>query len=106
MVDSKRRPVALLTVSTVEVIPLIGVDRRIAVGEGEGLKSVDQWRTAHMDFWTSKDLGRDRRPGIRAGRRCLTALETAPNVTGAGGERADELGAADTPGRLVGSADE
>ncbi|MDO9406952.1 ASCH domain-containing protein [Patulibacter sp.] len=56
MVDSQRRPVALLTVSAVDVVPMDEVDLRIAVGEGEGFASVDQWRAAHMEFWTSDDF--------------------------------------------------
>jgi uncharacterized protein YhfF len=53
MVDSDRRPVALLTVVATEVVPLDGVSLRVALGEGEGFESVEQWRAAHLDFWTS-----------------------------------------------------
>ncbi|MGX6447996.1 ASCH domain-containing protein [Patulibacter sp. S7RM1-6] len=53
VVDSSARPVALMTVVRAEVLPLGDVDLRIARAEGEGFASVDEWRAAHLEFWTS-----------------------------------------------------
>lgn len=55
LVDSDERPVAILQVSAVRVVPLGEVDLDHAVDEGEGHTSVAQWRRDHEDFWHSAE---------------------------------------------------
>jgi uncharacterized protein YhfF len=56
VVDSTGRPVAVIEVTSVKVVPLGAVDLAHAVDEGEGHTTVEQWRTAHEDFWHGSDM--------------------------------------------------
>ncbi|MDH6126410.1 ASCH domain-containing protein [Kitasatospora sp. GP82] len=56
VVDSADRPVAVIEVTGVRVVPLAEVDLAHAVDEGEGHTSVAQWRADHERFWHSPDL--------------------------------------------------
>src|SRR2546422_10579883 len=47
MVDSDDRPVAVIEVTEVRILPLSEVDLAHARDEGEGHESVEQWRAAH-----------------------------------------------------------
>lgn len=51
LVDSAGRAVVVVEVTEVRVLPLGEVDLRHAVDEGEGHRSVAQWRAAHERFW-------------------------------------------------------
>ncbi|CAL9284989.1 hypothetical protein SUDANB25_00982 [Streptomyces sp. SudanB25_2051] len=51
LLDSAGRPVAVVEVTRVRVVPLADVDLRHAVDEGEGHRTVAQWRRAHEAFW-------------------------------------------------------
>lgn len=51
VMDSAERPVAVLEVTDVRVLPLGEVDLRHALDEGEGYTTVAEWRAAHERFW-------------------------------------------------------
>jgi uncharacterized protein YhfF len=56
VVDSADRPVAVIEVTAVEVVPLVDVDLAHAVDEGEGHTTVASWRRDHEDFWHGAEL--------------------------------------------------
>ena len=56
LVDSEGRPVAVVEVTDVRVLPLAEVDLAHALDEGEGYGSVVQWRTAHERFWHGEEM--------------------------------------------------
>ncbi|MER5574416.1 ASCH domain-containing protein [Streptomyces massasporeus] len=56
VVDSDGRPVALIEVTGVRVVPLAQVDLAHVVDEGEGHTSVAEWREDHERFWHSEDM--------------------------------------------------
>ncbi|QTF71072.1 ASCH domain-containing protein [Arthrobacter woluwensis] len=56
VVDSAGAPVAVETVTAVEVRRLAAVTLQHALAEGEGFESVDEWRAAHEDFWHSDEF--------------------------------------------------
>lgn len=56
MLDSDERPVAVLEVTDVRVLPLAEVDLEHALDEGEGYTSVAEWRTSHERFWHGAEL--------------------------------------------------
>jgi uncharacterized protein YhfF len=51
LVGSEELPVAVVEVSAVDLIRLGEADLQLALDEGEGFKSVAQWRAAHERFW-------------------------------------------------------
>ncbi|MFE2547758.1 ASCH domain-containing protein [Streptomyces sp. NPDC059355] len=51
VMDSAERPVAVLEVTGVRVLPLAEVDLAHALDEGEGYRSVAEWRAAHERYW-------------------------------------------------------
>jgi uncharacterized protein YhfF len=56
VVDSDDRPVGVIEVTGVRVVPLSQVDLAHAVDEGEGYTSVAEWRAGHERFWRSKEM--------------------------------------------------
>ncbi|MDG9722419.1 ASCH domain-containing protein [Streptomyces sp. DH41] len=56
VVDSQDRPVAVIEVTDVRVVPLGRVDLAHAVGEGEGYTTVAEWRAGHERFWHSEEM--------------------------------------------------
>jgi len=56
VVDSRSEPVAVETVTGVEVRRLKDVPLDHALAEGEGFSSVAEWRTAHEEFWHSAEF--------------------------------------------------
>ncbi|MBO0655884.1 ASCH domain-containing protein [Streptomyces triculaminicus] len=56
VIDSDERPVAVIEVTDVRVIPLGQVDLAHVVDEGEGHTSVAEWRAAHEQFWHSEEM--------------------------------------------------
>jgi uncharacterized protein YhfF len=51
VIDSDQRPVAVIETTEVRVVPLSEVDLAHAVDEGEGHRSIAEWRTDHESFW-------------------------------------------------------
>ncbi|MDG4532721.1 ASCH domain-containing protein [Streptomyces sp. AV19] len=58
VVDSADRPVAVVEVTDVRIVALAEVDLAHVVDEGEGDRSVAEWRANHESFWHG--------PGMRA----------------------------------------
>ncbi|MGW3865937.1 ASCH domain-containing protein, partial [Streptomyces sp. NPDC005047] len=56
LVDSHERPVAVVEVTEVRVVPLGEVDLAHAVDEGEGYTSVAEWRAGHEGFWHGEEM--------------------------------------------------
>lgn len=56
VVDSDDRPVAVIEITDVRVVPLGEVDLAHAVDEGEGYETVAQWRAGHEEFWHSAEV--------------------------------------------------
>ena len=56
VVDSVGNRVAVIEITAVRVIRLADVDLAHALGEGEGYKSVADWRAGHERFWHSADM--------------------------------------------------
>lgn len=56
VVDSAGAPVAVETVTAVEVCRLAAVTLEHALAEGEGFESIAEWRAAHEGFWHSAEF--------------------------------------------------
>ncbi|MFE5832882.1 MULTISPECIES: ASCH domain-containing protein [unclassified Streptomyces] len=56
VVDSDGREVAVVEITEVQVLPLRDADLRLALGEGEGYRSVAEWRAGHEDFWHGEEM--------------------------------------------------
>lgn len=56
VIDSDDRPVAVIEVTGVRVVPLAQVDLAHVVDEGEGHTSVAEWRAGHERFWHSGEM--------------------------------------------------
>ncbi|GAA3220648.1 ASCH domain-containing protein [Dactylosporangium siamense] len=55
VIDSAGRPVAVIEMTRVDVLPLGDVDVQHARDEGEGHDTVAAWRAGHEEFWNSPD---------------------------------------------------
>lgn len=53
VIDSGSRPVAVIEMTDIRVLPLSEVDRQHALDEGEGFATVEEWRRGHEEFWHS-----------------------------------------------------
>jgi uncharacterized protein YhfF len=51
VLDDQDRPVAVIETTEVRVVRMAAVDLQFAVDEGEGFRSVAEWREAHERFW-------------------------------------------------------
>ena len=56
VVDSDGRGVAVIEVTESEVKPMREVDLAFAIEEGEGFETLDEWRDAHIRFFTSPEM--------------------------------------------------
>jgi uncharacterized protein YhfF len=56
VVDSDNRPVAVIEITSVAVVPLSDVGVEHAVDEGEGFSTVAEWRAAHEKFWHGDEM--------------------------------------------------
>lgn len=56
LIDSEGREVAVLELTGVRVLPLGEVDLQHALDEGEGYRSVAEWRAGHERFWHSEEM--------------------------------------------------
>jgi uncharacterized protein YhfF len=56
VIDSDGQPVAVIELTSVEVIRLGDADLQLALDEGEGFESVAQWRSEHERFWLEEVL--------------------------------------------------
>lgn len=76
LVDSLDRPVAILEVTAVDVVPLSEVGLDHVQEEGEGHRTVAEWRAGHEQFWHSEQM-RDELgdPGFTVTDATLVVLE-------------------------------
>lgn len=51
VIDSDGRPVAVIEMTEVRVLPLAEVDQQHALDEGEGYSGAEDWRRGHEEFW-------------------------------------------------------
>jgi uncharacterized protein YhfF len=56
VLDSAGRAVAVIEVTEVRIVPFAQVDLEFAVAEGEGFRTVTDWRAAHRAFWESAEM--------------------------------------------------
>ncbi len=56
LLNSDNQPVAVLRYASVSVIRLGVVTWQHVLNEGEGYKSLAEWREAHESFWTSENM--------------------------------------------------
>ncbi|MFE8940404.1 ASCH domain-containing protein [Streptomyces sp. NPDC007872] len=56
VVDSDGREVAVVEITEVQVLPLRDADLRLALAEGEGHRSVEEWRAGHEAFWHGGEM--------------------------------------------------
>ena len=56
VVDSEGRGVAVIETTQVDVRRMGDVDLAFAVDEGEGFETVEEWRDAHVRFFTSPEM--------------------------------------------------
>jgi uncharacterized protein YhfF len=54
VVDSNGRPIAVIELLGVDVMRLGDADLQLALDEGEGFRSVAEWRQAHERFWSEE----------------------------------------------------
>ncbi|MFD3975225.1 ASCH domain-containing protein [Streptomyces cyaneofuscatus] len=56
LIDSEGREVAVLEMTEVRVLPLGEVGLQHALDEGEGYRSVAEWRAGHEAFWHGEEM--------------------------------------------------
>ncbi|MFC3493195.1 ASCH domain-containing protein [Glycomyces rhizosphaerae] len=56
VIDSNARPVAVIETTEVRVVPLSEIDLRHVIDEGEGDRSIAEWRANHESFWHSEEM--------------------------------------------------
>jgi uncharacterized protein YhfF len=59
VVDSNESEVATIEIVSVETIRLGDANLALALDEGEGFRSVEEWRIAHEQFWQPLQLDDD-----------------------------------------------
>jgi uncharacterized protein YhfF len=58
VIDSDERPVAVIELTAADVIRLGDADLSLARDEGEGFKTVAEWRREHERFWRERVIPR------------------------------------------------
>ncbi|ELP68982.1 ASCH domain-containing protein [Streptomyces turgidiscabies] len=82
VVDSEDRPVGIIEITGVRVVPLAAVDLAHALDEGEGYTDVAAWRAGHERFWHSAEMRAALDdPGFTVTDATLTVLERFRLVT-------------------------
>jgi len=56
VIDSLHRPVAVIELKSIVVVPLDEVDLAHAIDEGEGFTTLPAWRAAHESYWHSDEV--------------------------------------------------
>ncbi|WP_411071753.1 ASCH domain-containing protein [Streptomyces sp. cmx-4-25] len=56
VIDSDGHEVAVVEITEVHVLPLRDADLRLALAEGEGYRSVAEWRAGHETFWHGEEM--------------------------------------------------
>ena len=56
LLDDGGQRVATVEVTSVDVVPFIGVPWDFAAAEGEGHRDLDEWRAGHRRFWAAHEM--------------------------------------------------
>lgn len=75
VIDSADQPVATIELLEVRVLRLADVDLRHAVDEGEGDKTVAEWRAGHTAFWESPEVRAELGPSFTVDDDTLVVTE-------------------------------
>lgn len=74
VIDSAGRPVGVIEMTEVRLLPLSAVDRQHALDEGEGYSGVRDWRRGHEEYWHSSQYREAiRQPGFTVDDSTLVA---------------------------------
>lgn len=65
VLDGNGRPCCVIKTMEVEVVPFDEVQSEFARAEGEGFKSIDDWREGHWEYWSRTLQKIGRRPSRR-----------------------------------------
>ncbi|MGH3435547.1 MAG: ASCH domain-containing protein [Sciscionella sp.] len=60
VIDSAGESVAVIETIQVDLVRLADVGLDHAIAEGEGFRSVAEWRAAHLEFWRGEELRAER----------------------------------------------
>lgn len=83
VIDSDGRPVTVIEITDVRVMPLADVDRQHALDEGEGYSGVEDWRRDHERFWHGPEYRQAiGRPGFTVGDGTLVVAIRFRRITG------------------------
>lgn len=74
VLDSDDRPVAVVELTAIDTIRLGDADLSLAQEEGEGFKTVTEWRREHERFWREQVI-----PGL-SGPLAITMTDETPIV--------------------------
>ena len=74
VLDSDDRPVAVVELTAVDTIRLGDADHSLAQEEGEGFRTVTEWRREHERFWREQVI-----PGL-SGPLAITVTDETPIV--------------------------
>ena len=85
VVDSDGRGVAVIETTEVEVKRMGDVDLPFAIEEGEGFETLEDWREAHLRFFTSREMVD--LSGTRASRSMTTRSSSATGSASSSGSR-------------------
>ncbi|MET9612496.1 ASCH domain-containing protein [Kitasatospora indigofera] len=75
VIDSQGRRVAAIELTEVRVVRLADVDLRHALDEGEGYRSVAEWRAGHESFWHSAEMRAEMGPDFTVADDTLVVAE-------------------------------
>lgn len=77
LVDDETKRVATVAVTHIETVPFIEVPWKFAQAEGEGDKSLDEWREGHRRFWSDEgDIIEDHTPVVLIWFELVTPSQT------------------------------
>ncbi|MGW7516243.1 ASCH domain-containing protein [Streptomyces sp. NPDC054796] len=76
VIDSDERPVAVIRLTDVQIVPLTEVGWEHVRDEGEGYRSVAEWRGGHEEFWESDEVRESLGdPGLTVNNNTLVVAE-------------------------------
>ena len=85
VVDSAGRGVAVIETTEVEVKPMGDVDLALAPDEGEGFQTLEEWREAHVRFFTSPEM-------VAALGRPAVTIDDEPSSSAVGSDSSSSSG--------------
>lgn len=76
LIGSKGEHLALVETTDVREVRLKDVDDAVALGEGEGFGSVQEWRSAHEEFWRDELSAIQGGEAVQLNDEALVVVET------------------------------